>query len=404
MLGGSFARTNGETLELIVGIFSIISFYFLFFYLIRKKIKSTFLQKIFLISIAIQLIILIIDNYIYTFPLIDMDAISFEREAWESYIYKKNLGLTAYNTLFLNYIYKLIQVRVPVIFSLINILFSVLSGFNLLEILKKLEVDYKKIKLIMFIYLLSPLSLIFKTGILREAIIIYFVSLSLKKFIDYHLEKRNINFFKACFYLIIATIFHSGVSFIGVGYGYYFFFRNKGIYKISAFILIGLLLIFSYYFKDILLGNKIGTKNILEAIINKQNNSVLKGAGSAYLINISPQNLSDTIKYLPLRIFYFLYSPTPDIFRGSLDILTFLFNSTIYIFLTWKIIVKKFFCKKNKKDKLLGNSLILGLIVALIVFSIGTQNTGTAIRHRDKILILITIIYGTLIKKEGKNE
>ena len=115
--------------------------------------------------------------------------------------------------------------------------------------------------------------------------------------------------------------------------------------------------------------------------------------------------------YLPLLMFYFLYSPTPEMFRGVLDILTFVLNSIIFIYFT--IGTFYFYLKEKKKFTLLEKKIIKCLTVSalltIVVFSVGTRNFGTAIRHRDKVLPILTVIFAIsrnryIIEKEKEDE
>ena len=97
------------------------------------------------------------------------------------------------------------------------------------------------------------------------------------------------------------------------------------------------------------------------------------------------------IRYTPARVLYFLFSPFPWQWRGLSDIIAFVFNSMFYI---WTI-VRAF--RYLKVGYLQYRSEIIALLLVamctLFVFGWGVSNTGTAVRHRDKMVILYGILW-----------
>lgn len=394
-----YAATGGDPVALIVGILSVIILLIISGMVINLKIKENKIKKILWIMLLIQVLIALIDNYVTAFPLMGFDARAFEGLAWFSYENGVNIGRGAYSDYIVNPIYKLIQIRSAIIFEVLNIFFSLLININIYTILKKLKINKKLLIFLIIISALSPISLIYRTGVLREAIIIMFISFSLRNFIYYCKEKKSVYIIKSFIYIGLGAIFHSGVIFIVIGY----FFsllgtgKDKKIYKILIILLgiVGFIL-----FKDILL-EKVGGGDV-EAIIRANNYTSLKMAGSGYLQNLTTNSLGEIIIYLPLFIFYFLYSPTPDMFRGVIDIVSFVLNSSIFIYLTvyggYKF--KKIRKKLTDQDKIMIKSLFISIIFTVIVFSIGTRNAGTALRHRDKIIPLLIVLFAIIKNRE----
>ena len=150
-------------------------------------------------------------------------------------------------------------------------------------------------------------------------------------FIEYLLEKRYLKILRAFIFVGLASIFHGGVIFVTTGYVISLIIGKKSRKSIQYFLFILVIILF-VIFKDILL-EKVGGGDI-DAILFANNRSLLKEAGSGYLKNITTESLGEIVLFLPLFIFYFLYSPTPEMIRGMLDIITFLLNSSIFIYLT----------------------------------------------------------------------
>lgn len=387
-----YAATGGDPAALLLGILSIVVLLIVSGILINLKIKEFKIQVILYIMVLLQIGIAIVDNYIRAFPLMEYDARAFEGLAWISYTNNINIGRGAYSSYILNPIYKLLGVRVAMIFEVLNIFFNVLININIYQSLKKLRIEKKLIYTLMIISALSPISLIYRTGVLREATIIMFISFSLKDFIYYCVDKENFNMIKAFIWIGIAAIFHSGAIFIVSGY-LLALSGGKKQQKLYQFLILVIGIIGFVLFKDILL-EKVGGGDV-EAIIRANNYTSLKMASSGYLQSVTTDSLAEIAIYLPLFIFYFLYSPTPDMFRGGLDIISFALNSGIFIYFTFGGIHFWRKIKQNlpKYEKKIILCLFVSVIFTVAVFSIGTRNAGTAIRHRDKVVPLLVVAF-----------
>ena len=114
--------------------------------------------------------------------------------------------------------------------------------------------------------------------------------------------------------------------------------------------------------------------------------------GSSYAAYVGDSSsVFNMMIYTIPRIVYFLLSPFPWQWRGMGDIIAFVFSSLFYFFTIKNAFV--FIKKANQKNK---SYVIIVFIVALctaFVFSWGVTNTGTATRHRDKMIILYGLLY-----------
>lgn len=404
--GAYFLKANKDAVVLLVSIAIIFFLIGISIFIIELKCKNEKIKKILYLGFIIQLLIVFIDHFVVAFPTIILDPRAFESFGWYSYLFDAKIGRGEYNYWIINPIYKLLKIRVAIIFSAMNVFFTILINLNLYKILKKLKVDRKLLEILMIIIVLSPISLIMKAGIQREAIIILFISYSLKYFIDYVFNEEILRILRAFIFIGIASSFHSGVLFLVSGYLIYLL-RSKNSSKIYQYFILIIVITMFLVFKDKLLETVRGGN--IESIISWNNYSTLKEAGSGYLKNISTTSLGQIIIYLPLFVFYFLYSPTPDMIRGVLDIATFTLNSSIFIYFTiyGAIIYKKIKRKLNYREKEIIKYLVISLISTIIVFSIGTRNAGTAMRHRDKMVPFLVVCFGIVKNREileKKNE
>lgn len=394
-----FVEAGSDPLVLILSIIIIIFLLVISVVIVEINCKNKKIKNIFYLGLLLQLGIVIIDHFIMAFPTIILDPRAFERGGWYSYLFNVNIGRGEYNYWIINPIYKLLKIRVAIIFSAINVIFTILINLNIYTILKKINIDRILLKKIMFIVILSPISLIMKAGIQREAVIILLVSYSLKNFINYIYKKENLKIILSFSLIGIAAIFHSGVIFLACGYLIYFV-SGKNSNKIYQYFLLLVIFVVFLIFKDRLL-ETVGGGNI-NHIIEWNNYSTLKEAGSGYLQNLTTTSIGQIFIYLPLFMFYFLYSPTPDMIRGALDIATFTLNSSIYIYFTIYgfYLYRKIKNRLTYKEKRIINILAISLISTTIIFSIGTRNAGTAMRHRDKLVPFLCVCFSIIKNRE----
>lgn len=398
MPGSYFYRAGRDPIVLVLGIIVLLILVIVSGTIININCKENKIKKAFYLALFIQIGILIVDNYIKDFPLINVDARAHEGLAWFSYINNVNVGRGQYNTFLLNPIYKILGIRVAIIFGAINVVCHILININLYRIFNILKLEKRLKEFLLYIVILSPISLVYRAGVLREAIIIMFISYSLKNFIEYSLKKKIILMIKAFFFMGIGAIFHSGVVFLGVGY-FLYLLGGRGNQKVFQFILFILAIGVFIIFKDQLL-EKVGGGDV-ERILAYNNNEQLKSAGSGYLESITTDSLGQIGVFLPLFMFYFMYSPTPDMFRGILDIISFILNSSIYIYITVVGVVtyKNIRKKLSKSQKQIIKALFISVLFTIAVFSVGTRNAGTAMRHRDKILLFLIVIFAIIRNK-----
>ena len=189
-------------------------------------------------------------------------------------------------------------------------------------------------------------------------------------------------------------LFHSGILFLLAVHLYVLiFFKRKakvvkfktiktialGVFGLIMFNLLGKLPKFAFM-KDIF-----NIEYLNHVVVGRFLASTGTGR-TAYLMNLMPSNLVEFALYLPIRMVYFLFAPFPWMIGEAGDIFVFL-DGTFYIILTVMAFRRlKFLDSKIKK------AVLLYFFAFVVVFSIGTTNYGTAMRHRHKILWLITAV------------
>lgn len=297
----------------------------------------------------------------------------------------------------------------------INVILGMWSVFVFYKILDLFNFDpFKKLFFLAF-YGLYPQNIIFSSILLREALIQFFFVYSIFFFLKWLRTKNRVNIFITVFFGFLSSLFHSGMIISLLVYGYMFLFLDLTTYRykysfkrlILFFLCCGISFTFIANDSSILSGKF----SILQTAVDNLSfidsyqsfSEASEEGGSTYLKNYEISSVFDFIALLPLKFIYFVFSPMPFDIRGSGDLAAILIDSSFYYFLIFKIVRSRNLIENNFFRLLPKIFFILFLFVSL-GFSAGTENSGTAMRHRAKIfpaLIMVVVFIESI--KENKN-
>jgi hypothetical protein len=298
----------------------------------------------------------------------------------------------------------------------INVILGMWSVFVFYKILDLFNFDpFKKLFFLAF-YGLYPQNIIFSSILLREALIQFFFIYSLYFFTMWLKTNNRINMFIAVLFGLLSSLFHQGMIISLLVYGYMFLFLDIKQYRlrysfkrlILFFLCCGISFTFIANDSSILSGKF----SILQTAVDnssfidsyQSSSEASEEAGSTYLKNYEISSVFDFIIIIPIRLIYFIFSPMPYDVRGIGDISAIIIDSSFFYFLFFKIIRNRKFIKNNYFRIFPKIFFILFLLVS-IVFSIGTGNAGTAMRHRAKIYpaLIMVLVFMESIKENKKS-
>ena len=274
----------------------------------------------------------------------------------------------------------------------LNVVFVVLAGTKLIDIANLLKLKDKNTELMVALWLFMPIPFLMGYALIREGSMYYLIMLGVYHFLKWFEKYNPIYILLTILPIYMASLYHEGALYIlpPMIYAFIFYDRKKERIKFNSINIICIVV-------AVIAAIFIVTAN-QEEFLGKTNAET--GGGSSYLTALEINNPMQFIMFAPIKGFYLLYSPMPWLIRGGLDIPTFVLDTCLWGYATYNIL--KNFKKVDTKYKM----LFLGIFVAGMIYGMGTHNTGTAIRHRNKFMSLMLISYiGTKDKYiDGKEE
>lgn len=275
----------------------------------------------------------------------------------------------------------------------LNLVFGVMTLVFIRRIMCILDVPENIAERVLLVAALMPFLNVYSIVLLREAWIIFFVVLSLYYFIRWYLKFGNgsVQIIKCLLSILLAMWMHAGVIGFLLGYFVAFvtYYRDKDKIRISKSTYVALLFLLLFAYVMILNADTLLAKFAVEDFGEyAETKSSGEGGERDYLTWLDLSSPSKILLFLPLKVVYFLYSPIIIDWRDLNDIAAFVLDSSVFIVTSWIVLKRKVAVPQYR---LLKRFLILSVFVTTVLFSFGTSNTGTAIRHRAKICSFLLV-------------
>ena len=379
-----------ENVEFYSLIFILVHVAFIIYYILFTEGKY---KNILLLGLFLRLVILFADIY-HWFPVLHSgaDSETFHGIAKTNQIYDEQRKLTNY-TPFLTFLYSITHSS-RIIAQYFNLVMGVSILFIVRKIFEILDIDNKIALISMIILACMPNFVIFSGILLREAWVEFFVILSVYFFVRWFIGGNSLNIPLCMGSILLAAVMHSGTLVVIMGYILAFTSYNPSTGHIQfstntvSFVIIATVMVMLLGDSSDMFTGKFQSASSSDGLLATINADTT--GDSAYLAWIKADNLWMGLLFSPLKMFYFLFSPLPTNWRGFGDIIAFMIDSSFYIFLCWNIARNYRLSNKFGSIKLF---LLIGFIISVFVFAFGTYTAGTALRHRAKLLPMLTVLY-----------
>ena len=272
----------------------------------------------------------------------------------------------------------------------LNIACWVFAAVYLFKTLNYLNIEKKLTFIALLIFTLMPNSIFMSSILLRESLIIFFTTVSLYYFLRWVVERNFVFFSWAVFLSILAMMFHSGMVGLTFVYVATFLWLEKGsmgkkittpLLYITFFAVLGVV---------VFLNAEVFLSKFVDSDGTTVEYEIFAEGGSVYLASFNGWSGAAALLVAPLKMFYFLFSPLPLDWRGLGDVVSFLFDSSVYVFLIGATLYGLFKSDMPVRTKIF---ILLCLGITVFIYSYGTQSAGTAMRHRNKIIPLLLISF-----------
>lgn len=393
--------------------FFIIGIIFLSMIVIINLHKDNTLKNILVLAFFIRLILLIVGSYIMPFPDTSQDAALFERRGQEiadAWTYGTKIpntpgGLYYYSRVVAWIFYFAGNTTFLAIF--LNLILSIIIIFFVYKLILEMGCSKKFGHIGSVFAALFPTLNIYSVVLLRENLITLSILISFYYLIKWLRTGGKAEIFMSSTMLLLGSVFHGAINIIALVYALFFCFYNTKTRKWRFFsrrVIVGVLgiVVIAYFFSSKVM-NKL-PNNIMLLISPQYFTGRIKllavGRG-AYLIDYFPNSMFDLFWQTPIRILYFLFTPFPWMISVAKDIVG--FGDSVMIFVLFCLVFISLIRLLNK-NRIICVAITLVLMSFLIMFSWGTSNYGTAIRHRTKIVpLLIAISMVSLDNKKHTN-
>lgn len=275
----------------------------------------------------------------------------------------------------------------------LNSVFSVSAVLILARILMLLKIENRIVTSTIVIAAMMPGVAIQSSALLREAPIQFLVTASLFFFIRGMLSRRRVETLLAFALVLVASTMHSGVVILALGYGLVLsmFDSTDGTtirrvpFRIGPGIAVGVA------FLVVVVGNSdlfLGKFDQFDSLDEVYESSNRRAGGSTYLTGLEVSSPITLLLYAPIRAVYLLASPMPWDWRGLNDLLAFSLDSLVYIFIVIGVLRSR---NLEPQDRDVRNLFLAILVPVIMVFGAGVSNSGTAMRHRTKLTMLLLV-------------
>ena len=305
-------------------------------------------------------------------------------------------------------IYFLFNQDITIVYFYITPIAHITLGivYNTIFILNKDRLNSSIGSILLFLY---PANFIFSMSVLRETYIQFLISISVYNFIKF-LNDRKINqFLIAIITIIFASLMHSGM--IGILIIYIYIFGQTLLYKKIKYFRVGLVII-TLTVVAILsvlpfwatITRRFNSVNDINSFINAVVSSDERLDGNTRYIHNTPKTISELLLTLPYRLIMYTMSPFPWQVYNIETLIALLVDGVLRYCVIFEIIKTLF---RAKKQMNISNKyiivLLLMIIITDIIFCLGVNNYGQAMRHRTKTLPLeLILIYAFKLKKENR--
>lgn len=377
---------------------------------LRISIKDQALQRVLLIGYMIRVAVLLLDIYgrnVFVLPHSGIDSEAFHLQAldYAQALDSVSFSLSGVYSKLLGFFYYLFGPQ-RLLAQYMNTLLGMSTVVYLVRSMEALGVRQRRIKLVAICATFFPQAIVFSAILLREAAIALLVMASVYSFILWYQNRRWVSAVNSVFLLGMGSLFHSGVIAVLPVYVFILAFYHHGSGKLqfnrrSLGVFIVICVLVSVFFLGNIYESFLAKFVRYDSVEHMLEQASKTRGGSGYLAGLRYNSLLDVLLYSPLKMAYFMFSPLPWNWRGPMDIITFLIDSSIYLTI---VICFMRSWRNLAHDRWLANALAVACLLTCFIYAYGTSNSGTAVRHRHKLFPAMLLMAGLTSDRSADKE
>lgn len=370
--------------------------------------RFSYISTIVVVAFGLRLVAAVVHEWVYPLPHGTADAVVFEETAarWaeggfleavshfnpaQSYMYSWAAAL----------LYAVTE-RSRLMLQGLNVIGGTLIVVNAFLIAKSLW-GKRRAHTIAWFVALFPFLIQISAVTHREVVIVFFLTLGVYFGIRWVDSGRGTDLVMVLFLLGLAVLFHGGLfvavavamACLGVlGLWQLVSRLLSGRVRVGALVgLIGLVGAGGIVFGAGVLETELSTVGAVAQVDLETVQSMAEARAqdeAVYLEHTYPSTIGDMVVQMPLRVFYFLFSPLPWQIDSAYHAVGFV-DVSLYLLVFWGL--------WRSRHRILADrraTLVLVVTLATIAaFAAVTSNFGTAIRHRGKFIPLLAALWAT---------
>jgi hypothetical protein len=245
---------------------------------------------------------------------------------------------------------------------------------------------------IALMWMIWPIEFLFSASFLREMPIQCLFIVSFYYFLQFLKQEHFPSLIKSVISILTATLMHSGMVAVLFAYLFIWAIRNNRyvLFKVVLGFVSLLVLLTSPVGKQ--MTQKMGEINEIELAVIVEN-MPKSTRGNTNYVDKAPTNTAELLIQLPYRLFMFAFSPLPWQIINLSTLFAWLIDGIfqlLFAFLLFRLLFK--FNSTTQFASNLKKTIFTVIISTYIVFSLGTNTSGTAMRHRSKIIPMVILL------------
>jgi hypothetical protein len=278
--------------------------------------------------------------------------------------------------------------------SFLSVVAWLLSALILVRIMRMLSINYSNQYKAMFIYALLPSSILLTSITLRESYQLLFVNIAIYSALKIYLHKSiTIHWLSLICAIAVMAVLHGALFisslFILIATLFLLSFR-KGLSLFKITLVVPIVFLCLYYGFLLFTSISYNLNDGLDVAVQSfQEGSISSYGRATYRTDVSIDGMIDLIFSVPVFLLQYLFEPMPWRMSSLIDVVS-LVENFLRVWLIWRAL--KYFLHTSEQNRKSIAFIFLTYVVMETIWSLGTSNWGTSMRHHLPSIGLLLVV------------